>query len=40
MFGTMQAILVIFGFVATFLVVVSHGDFVPALVEADGRYIR
>lgn len=37
--GVMHAILVILGLVATFLAVVSHGDLVPALVEADGRYI-
>lgn len=37
--GVMHAILVILDLVATFLAVVSHGDLVPALVEADGRYI-
>lgn len=30
-------VLVDLALVATFLVVVSHGDLVPALVEADGR---
>ena len=35
----MHDILVILGLVATFLVVVSHGDLVPALVEADGRFM-
>ena len=35
----MHDILAVLGLVATFLVVVSHGDLVPALVEADGRFI-
>ena len=37
--GAMHAILVILGLVATFWAAVSYGDLLPALVEADGRYI-
>ena len=39
MLGAMHTTLVILGLVATFWAVVSYGDLLPALVEADGRYI-